>query len=333
MFSPIMTNPISKSLILLVLLLTLPIQSFNAQVPTVAEDIPIKVKTILLNIPVIVSDSDGRRVAGLRKENFTIFKDGEKQSVEYLLDADVPMNVAILIDTSISTISELDNITDAASDFVALFGSDDKGMIVSADNEIRILQVFTADQKKLRQGIAGTFVGSEPGSNMLDAVHRVVTKDFASLKGRKAIIILSDGIVGGRIYYQETLDALKESDILVYPIYFNKPRILSSNSKTTLAELARKLPMDFLKMMELASGGRSYAANGRKFSAAFQNIADDLKKQYVVGFYPTNSENGNSDNITIEVNVKDVVVRSKSTIRIKTPLLKLEEKPSGKKKK
>ena len=90
------------------------------------DDTPIKVNTVLINVPVIASDKSGRNIAGLKKENFSIFQDGEKQTIEFFADTEAPMNVAILIDTSPSTKGVIGNIKRAAREFVEILGSEDR---------------------------------------------------------------------------------------------------------------------------------------------------------------------------------------------------------------
>src|SRR5689334_6747844 len=89
------------------------------------EDSPIKVDTLLINIPVIASDKNGRYTAGLTKDNFTITEDGEARSIDFFADSKAPMNVAILIDCSPSTWRLMPDIQDAARDFVKIIRPED----------------------------------------------------------------------------------------------------------------------------------------------------------------------------------------------------------------
>lgn len=91
-----------------------------------------------------------------------------------------------------------------------------------------------------------------------------------------------------------------------------------------MQQLLNTPPVDFLNTIALATGGRVYAAGADNFKGAFQSIADELKKQYLVGFYPKDSESGKSNNFTIKVDRPDIVVRTKRTIRLKTSNLENE---------
>ena len=123
-----MKNLKIESVILLICLLAVFVIIGKGQVPD--DDTPIKVSTYLVNIPVTASDRNGRNISGLKKENFSIFQDGIKQEIAYFADEEAPMNVAILIDTSGSTMNVLGDIKEAAYEFVKLFRLEDKAMIV-----------------------------------------------------------------------------------------------------------------------------------------------------------------------------------------------------------
>ena len=71
--------------------------NLSAQTPVEAPDAPIKVETVLINIPLVVSDREGRHIGGLTKDDFSILLDGEKQSIDYFADSEAPLSVAIVV--------------------------------------------------------------------------------------------------------------------------------------------------------------------------------------------------------------------------------------------
>lgn len=290
-------------------------------------DEPIKVNTVLLNVPVVVSDRNGRNIAGLTKDNFSITQGGEKQPIEFFANQDDPMNVAIIIDSSGSTAFVIGSIIDAARSFVDLFSPNDKGLVVSFDNEVHVLSKgFTPDKEILKAAIS---LRDQPagrgtiGSVMNDAIYSVITKQFAEVKGRKAIVVLTDGDVHGKTSRRKLLDRLIESDVVVYPIFFQTRPLINSRRKTiTYSELVKISPVDYLNSIALATGGKLIAADGSNFDTAFQNIADELRKMYILGFYPSSTGSEEANDIKIDVDRVDSVVRSRRTIRIKTPSAK-----------
>jgi Ca-activated chloride channel family protein len=291
----------------------------NGQVAPDDHDEPVKVNTLLLNVPIIVSDREGRNLDGLIKENFSVYQGGEKLKIEFFANSEFPLNVAIIVDTSLSTQNVLGNIEHAAKEFISLLGPEDKGMIVSFDKGFRIRTGLTSEQKKLRGAINKIGAANQAGSNMNDALYDVVAREFSSVKGRKAVLVLTDGLVGGRVTHQELLDALAQSDVLVYPIIYQTAPMPPPRAKTVaFRELMMVDSLNHMNALALATGGRLYAADGSDFRASFQKIAAELKRQYVVGFYPINTESEASD-IQIEVDRKDAVIRSKQIIRVKQP--------------
>ncbi|MCW5962158.1 MAG: VWA domain-containing protein [Pyrinomonadaceae bacterium] len=294
------------------------------------EDEPIKIETVLLNVPVFVGDKDGRNIVGLQKEDFRIFQKGEEQAIEFFADAEEPINVAILIDTSGSTASRLGSIKMAALDFLDHLGPNDNALIIGFDSRVYSIFDLSSDKKALKTAVRGirniefTERAGEPQiGHLFDAVYKVVNQDFANIAGRKALIVLSDGFESGtKVTSAMLLDTLIESDSTVFPIIFYTnpiPGIPRDKKTITMNELLKIPPFDFLNEIALATGGRVYAADGSNFDTAFKNIADELKKQYVIGFYPTNPEGGKEAPIKITVNRPGAIARAKRTIRLKVP--------------
>lgn len=283
----------------------------SAQEPD--DDAPIKIDTLLFTVPVTVSEKNGRFVPGLRKENFSIYQDGDKQDIEFFFNEEAPMNVAILLDTSVSTKEVLDKIQKAARDFIKVLRPEDKGIIVTFDDRTLFLTDLTSDRKKLSNAIERAQIGDRPGSDMHDAVLKVVDTHFAALKGRKAIIVLTDGMVIGRsITAQQTLNTLQKSDTVFYPIIFKTNFYTKTNSRG--AKPKRPLPIELLEFLAEESAGRFYEKDVSDLKEAFQSIAEELKKQYLLGFYPQYAGSGGSlGHIKIAVDRSELLVKTKKT--------------------
>src|SRR5215203_271391 len=172
-----------------------------------ADDEVIKVDTNLVTVPVIVSDRRNRYISGLNAENFTVFKDGQKQTIEYFAAEESPINVAILLDTSRSTEQVLDKIQDAALEFIKQLKPNDRAMIVSFDYQVNVLCELTNDRERLKRVIKNAEIGAQFGTVLRDAVFETVYKNFAGVKGRKAVVLLTDG---------KDFGSLTGSDELIY---------------------------------------------------------------------------------------------------------------------
>lgn len=276
------------------------------------DDTPIKVDTLLLTTPLVVKDGKGRYITGLRKENFSVFENRQKQEIAFFFGEESPINVAILIDTSVSTKEVLGNIQKAARDFIKVLRPADKGIIVSFDARTTFLSELTSDKKRLLEAISKTRIAENAGSDMNAAAFQIVKNYFASLKGRKAIIALTDGMILKRdVSTQETLDKLLDTDTVFYPVVFR-----TKSNAQALSGTKRPLPVEMLEFLADGTAGRFYEKDATNLKDAFQSIAEELKKQYLIGFYPQYSETGKSRKyINITVDRKDLTVETKKKWR------------------
>ena len=277
--------------------------------PDEVDNTPVKIDTLLFTIPLTVSDRKGAYIAGLKKENFTIYEDGLSQKIELFLNEEAPMNVAILLDTSYSTKDVLDNIKKAARDFVKILRPGDKAVIVSFDNRTVFLTRLETDRKVLASAIERVSVSEVNGSDMYEAIAQVTRNYFAELKGRKAIIALTDGMVTGRgISAQQTIDALHKSDTFFYPIIFKTDALTRTRTR-------KPVTVELLQIMAETTGGKFYEKDSTKLKEAFQSIAEDLKYQYLLGFYPRNTKTGNErSRIRITVDRENLLVGVKKRL-------------------
>lgn len=285
----------------------------SARAQEMEDNTPIKVDTLLFTIPLTVSDNKGRNVPGLKEENFTIYQDGDEQEIELFLNDEAPMNVAILLDTSYSTKKVLDNIQDAARDFVKILRPEDKALIVSFDHRTQFLSGLTSDRKLLSRAIEQASISEVNGSDMYDAIMRVLQNYFAPLNGRKAIIVLTDGMVtGSGTSAQQILDSLQKYDTVFYPIIFKTDFYSSKRSGTKKPYLIK-----YLEIFAEETAGTFYEKEATKLKEAFQSIAEELKKQYLLGFYPQNSESGKpSGYIRVDVDRKGLTVKAKKRLKL-----------------
>ena len=268
---------------------------------------------MLFTIPLTVSDSKGRNIPGLKKKNFTVYQDGEEQDIEFFLNEEAPMNVAILLDTSYSTKDVLDDIQKAARNFVKILRPEDKALIVGFDNRTLYLSDLTSDRKVLSKAIGRVQVSKVTGSDMYEAISSVLKKYFAPLKGRKAIIALTDGMVAGRNNtVQQILDSMQETDTVFYPVIF-KTKFYSRNG----SQPARPKLIRILEILAEETAGRFYEKEATQLKEAFESIAGELKKQYLIGFYPDSNEDGKSTGyIRVDVDQKGLVIKSKKKLKL-----------------
>jgi VWFA-related protein len=284
----------------------------------------VRVETTLISIPVSVMDRDGKYIPDLGKEDFRIWEDGAEQQVAYFASTEKPFTVVLMIDTSGSTRFKLQEIQNAAIAFVEQLRPDDRVMVVSFNDKIKVLSHATNDRNVLRQAILRTERGS--GTRLFDAVDQVINKELIRVEGRKAIVLFTDGVDttsrSGRYYY--TMRDVEESGALVYPIKYDTysdlgitdPASASGSGGvrygTTRAEYERG--DRYLRDLARVSGARVYDAGQNNFNYAFRKVAEELRRQYSVGYYPKKiPQSGDRRNIKVRVNQPQLVVRTRDS--------------------
>jgi Ca-activated chloride channel family protein len=200
----------------------------------------------LVKIPVVVSDRDGRRVSGLKKEDFAVFQNEQKQNVVSFSAEDEPISIALLIDTSRSTQNSLHKIKEAAQDFIEILRPNDQCLIATFDSKVNILNPLTSDRDSMKEALKNLRTGEVEGTVMFNAIKQMLSSSFAGARHRKAIVLLSDGKdYGSDIARTELLNELEESDLSIYAIFyqsgigFDKP-VINANGTVTEAKIDDK---------------------------------------------------------------------------------------------
>ena len=174
------------------LLFLLLMQQTDKQKPTPSEDEPIKLRATLVQVPVIVKETGGRYLTDLKREEFSIYEDGVKRDVEFFGTVEEPFNVALLIDSSGSTVEQLEHIKNAALAFTENLRPQDKVMIVEFNDSVRILSELTGDRSQITRAISDIKPGEY--TQVYEAVYTAVWERLEQIEGRKAVILFSDGI-------------------------------------------------------------------------------------------------------------------------------------------
>jgi VWFA-related protein len=181
-------------------------QPTNSSTEEVSEGDVVRVETQLVTVPAVVTDRNGRPMAGLRAENFVVFEDGKEQRVTNFATTDAPFEIALLLDTSGSTREELGLIRDAANAFINALRPGDRVGIVAFNNVSRngsplatvdVLSGLESDRKVLRAAIEN--LGTSNGTPFYDGLGRVADQVFRDppskeMRGRRAVVALTDGV-------------------------------------------------------------------------------------------------------------------------------------------
>lgn len=320
----------------------------------------LRVSTTLVTVPVSVLDRNGRYVPNLRKEDFRIYEDGAEQEVAYFASVEKPFTVALVIDTSGSTQNKLDDIQSAAISFVNQLRPEDSVMVVSFDDRVRLLCEPTNDRYALERAIRKTTPGD--GTKLYDAVDFVINERLNRVKGRKAIVLFTDGVdtTSRRASYESTVRDAEELDALIYPIEYDTYVDAVGRSGggiygggggggrrrggITIGDILGGIlnggtigtggggvgggtncrgctPEEYergaayLRDLAQKTGTRvEEAGDGRNLSQAFSVIAEELRRQYSLGYYPkSQTQAGQRRQIRVRVNQPNMVVRARDS--------------------
>lgn len=188
--------------------------------PAQQTDEKLKINTSLVTVPVIVTDGYGRFVTGLKEKNFSIREDGVTQRIEDFDDTESPFYVALLIDTSRSTKNKLGVIRKAAREFIKQLQPNDRVMVVTFDDSVRFVSDFSGNYKELDRAIGSA--ESSYYTTLYDAIYQTVTEKLLPLKGRKAIVVLTDGVDthSKLATYESVLDLVAAQGVITYAIQY-----------------------------------------------------------------------------------------------------------------
>ncbi len=294
----------------------------------------IRVETDLVTIPVRVTTKRGQPVPDVKQGEFKIFENGIEQEIAYFSTQDEPFTVALMLDMSYSSVFKLAEIQDAALAFVNQLRKDDKVMIVSFDEKVRVLCMPTDNRKALRYAIEGAKIAS--GTSLYTAFDKVLNENFRNVPGRKAIVILTDGVDTTSVTKKATdvIRDIDELDTLIYPIQYDtfddvrksrrndaqilyddddKPYIVESPLVKGEKEGDYEEAREFLQDLASQTGGRVQRVNSKtNLNSAFARIADELRKTYSLGYYPSSEKTpGQKYSIRVRVYRPDLDIRAR----------------------
>src|SRR5438034_2216429 len=188
----------------------------------VGEGDVVRVDTTLVTVPVSVLDRQGRFVPNLKREDFSVFENGLEQSIAYFEPAEKPFTVALLLDTSASTHFHLSEIKEAAIEFTKQLRPQDRVLVISFNDEVLLLTEATNNLDTIETVIDEN---ANPGNStrLYDAVDLTIKERLNQIKGRKAIVLFTDGVdtSSQQATYRTTLREVEELDALIYPIQYD----------------------------------------------------------------------------------------------------------------
>jgi Ca-activated chloride channel homolog len=239
----------------------------------------------LVSLNVTVMDGGGKYVTDLGEGEFEIFEDGAKQKLTFFSRTQLPISLALLLDTSASMDERMGIAQEAAIGFARQLHKDDQAEVIDFDSQVRILQAFTNDAATLEKAIRQT---TPNGSTSLYNAIYISLKELKKVRAssssdirRQAIVLLSDGDdTSSLIEFEEVLDLAKRSETAIYAIGLRQGELGRREFKE--AEFV-------LKQLANETGGRAYfVTDARELPKIYQTIWDELSSQYSVAYSSAN---------------------------------------------
>ncbi len=269
----------------------------------------IRVEVNQVNLFATIRDKHKSIVTGLTKDDFQVYEDGQLQEItNFSADSDLPITLGMLIDTSGSEYYMLSAEKDAASRFFGrVLRKGDLGMVMSFDSDVDLLADFTDDRTVLNRAInraqinvpVGGAISQGPlpssgtgGTNFYDAVYLAAHDKLAGEAGRKAVVVLTDAEdTGSKMPLQDAIEAAQRNDTVVHILL-----VAADGGDQSVA-----------KRLTDETGGRMIVVrNEKNLEQAFDQISEELRSQYSIGYTPSNKKHdGGYRKIKVEMKNKE----------------------------
>ena len=276
----------------------------------------ISVNTSEVMLPVTVRDSSGRLVKDLTRRDFRVFEDGREQPLSDLALRQVPVDIVLMVDSSSSVTSNLDDFRRAVEGFATRLAPEDRISLIKFDDRVELLQDWTQSKYQLHRALNRIQAGMFTRFN--DALLLAAREQFVSAKSRRAVIVLTDGIDSGRgtTAFESALQGLLQAQVTVYVVSNTeieraaKKAELDSMAQGTESELRFNeikindlreglrvidLSEERLEQLTTATGGRLYKPKSfDALDATYAEVADELRHQYSLYYTPLNRKRDGS---------------------------------------
>jgi len=255
----------------------------------------IKSQVSLVNLFATVRDKNKKIMANLKQEDFRISEDNQDQKIAFFSkEVALPITLAMLLDTSGSEQDMLSAIQEAGSGFIGrVIRKGDEALIMSFDSNVDLMSDWTDERSQLERAIRktrinvpdqGSRVGNPgpigsrqiTGTALYDAIYLACGEKLATEAGRKAIVIVTDAQdEGSKVKLEEAIEAAQRTDTVIHILLVVDPRYGGNPG------VAHKLAEE--------TGGRMISVRSeKKLVEAFDEISEELRSQYTLGYYPTN---------------------------------------------
>jgi len=237
-----------------------------------------------VNVLFTVAGKHGRPVTKLTRKDFIVLEDDQPQNItNFTCETNLPLNIALLMDTSGSVVRKLRFEREAAAAFFysELQPGRDKAAVITFDTVVSLLQDYTDDPSVIASAVKKTIAGGS--TSLYDSVQRAA-RMLASQPGRHVVIILSDGEDNSsHISLDKALELAQRNDVIIYTV--------STNALDTIPTDDQKAGDANLRQLATETGGMAlFPTKLQDLTQSFSKIGEDLRSQYSLAYGPTNAQ-------------------------------------------
>ena len=282
---------------------------------------PFRSAVDLVSLNVTVTEGTGKYVTDLSAQDFAVFEDGVKQDVTFFTRTNLPIALALLIDTSASMENKLPTAQEAAIGFAKRLRPQDLAEVVDFDSRVVVLQSFSNSLAELEQAIRKTSAGGS--TSLYNAVYialkdlkKIVAKSSDDIR-RQAIVVLSDGEdTSSLLPFEEVLDLAKRSETAIYSI-----GLRAGEGTSGISAKGFKEAEFVMRQFSQETGGRSFFPNQLSdLAGIYGQISDELSSQYTVGYTSKNPKrDGSWRRVVVRATRPNLTARTKLGYFAPTP--------------
>jgi len=319
---------------------------FLVVVATAQETPTFSVNVKVVNVLAIVRDKQGSIVNTLGKDDFVLHEDGRLQSIRYFArETDLPLTLGLLVDVSLSQLHAIAEEQTASAAFTkdVLRANNDSSFLIQFAGDVLLLQDVTQDPGKMQTSLGELTPPNEEdnivrlpgegrhptpghgtrggGTLLYDAIFLASDEVMRKQQGRKAIVVLTDGVDhGSKISLDRAIESAQRADTMVYSIYFSgngadaseHPEHSASGQTSQPPESEDGKPV--LERLSKETGGRMFVVSKTNSAAQiYAQIQDELRNEYNIGYTPNRAPGDPADyrHITLSVKQKDYRIQAR----------------------
>jgi VWFA-related protein len=271
----------------------------------------------LVTLLATVRDKDGRAIKNLTREDFVLREDGEPQDITYFSrESDLPLTIGLLVDTSRSQTGVLEPERRASYTFLdqVLREDRDAAFVAHFDTEVEVLQGFTSSRKDLATALERLRIPGQYATLIFEAVRRTSEELMRTRQGRKAFILLSDGVsfrdktsIGTAIEYAQ------RADTIIYSILFaDHPKVYRPGRAAVMAIEAGRGKSAMQRLARETGGGYFEVSKAQPIGKIYAQIEESLRNQYALGYSPkTRGKAGEYHKISLTTKAAGSIVQAR----------------------